>query len=347
MGKGVFFTSASMLLAVVITATLRHHHHHHPPNHDHSSSLTNYPNSNASKLLRSNGFNFIANFLYISPELILSTPQTIFAVPDAAIANLSIPPYIFKHLLAYHISPAKLTAQDLFNKPLKTCLPTLIQHHPVSITKIDNRKHVLEINNVLITHPDLFLQGHVTIHGAAGSFASFDRHRGRITSLLPFCDQPDRKRVFIKNTDEWGRMIKFLSASGFMQFATGLDSVTDRIVKEFPDLDSVTIFMPPNFGLMGMSSPPSVGLLEKFMRFHMVPLRHSFKQLAGLAPGASLSTLVAGKHVEITGNSKVLQVVMSINGVAITAPDLFVSKNLVVHGIARPLNLEELSRMSR
>ncbi|KAI3795398.1 hypothetical protein L1987_38050 [Smallanthus sonchifolius] len=336
MGKGIFFTSASMLLAILITATLRHHHHHHPTN----SPPTHYP-SNASKLLRSNGFNLMANFLHISPELLHSTPQTIFAIPDAAFANLSIPPYMIKHLLAYHISPTKLTTQDLLNKPLKTCLPTLIHHQTLSITKIANKKQVLEINNVLITHPDLFLQQSVTIHGVAGSFAWYDHRQERIT--LPYC-KPDRDELgFIKNKEEWGRVIKFLSSSGFMSFAIGLNSVTDGIVKEYPDLDSVTIFTPPNVALMAMSSSP---LLDKFMRFHMVVQRHSFKQLAGLPPGASLSTLVRGKHVDITENSRVSQV-MSINGVAITAPDLFVSKNFVVHGIARALNMDELSSMSR
>ncbi|KAI3749189.1 hypothetical protein L2E82_19796 [Cichorium intybus] len=176
MGKGVFFTSASMLLAVIITATLRSHHHHQLPN-DSSSSFTNLT-TNASNLLRSNGFNFIATFLHISPDLFLSTPQTtIFAIPDTAISNLSIPPYMTKHLLAYHISPEKLTIQDLLKKSTKTCLPTLIQRQKVSITKNDHIHRVLEINNVLITYPNLFLQGPVAIHGVAGPFASFDHNQ--------------------------------------------------------------------------------------------------------------------------------------------------------------------------
>ncbi|KAM0007078.1 putative FAS1 domain-containing protein [Helianthus debilis subsp. tardiflorus] len=336
MGKGIFFTSASMLLAVILTTTLRHHHH--PHNRPNNLSLPNYT-SNASKLLRSNGFNFISNFLHISPELFVSNTDsslTIFAVPDAAISNLSIPPYMIKHLLAYHTSPTKLTLQDLFKKPLKTCLPTLIPHHTVSITKIDYKRRVLEINNVLITHPDLFLQGHVTIHGVAGSFATFDHHQESI--VLPFCEADDIGG-FVKNKDEWGRMIKFLGSSGFMAFAIGLKSVTDGIFKDFPDLKSVTVFVTRNVALRVMSSP----LLDKFMRFHIVTQRYGFKELEGLPPGAKLSTLVTGKHVGVGENSKVVM----IDEVSITAPDLFVSKNLVVHGIARALSMDELSSMSR
>jgi uncharacterized surface protein with fasciclin (FAS1) repeats len=336
MGKGVFFTSASMVLAVIITATLRSHHHEtrHNPN---NPSFTDFT-SNASHLLRSNGFNFVATFLHISPGLFSSTPQaTIFAVPDGTISNLSLPPYMMKHFLAYHISPSKLTMQDLLRKPTRTCLPTLVLRKSVGITKSDAKKGVLEINNVLITHPDLFVKGFVTIHGLAGSFASFDRQQESIN--LAVCETGQNKNNV---KDEWGKVVKFLGSSGFMAFAIGLNSVTDRIVKDFPDLDSVTIFTPPNVALMAMSSP----LLDKFMRSHIVFERRTFKQLASLPPGASLRTLVTGKHVEITESSKISHAV-SINGVAITAPDLFSSKNFVVHGIARPLNIDdELSSMS-
>lgn len=240
---------------------------------------------------------------------------------------------MIKHLFAYHILPTKLTIQDLFNKPLKTCIPTLIQQQTVSITKKDYKKHLLEINNVLITHPDLFLHQSVTIHGVAASFASFDPHQQTIT--LPICESESIKDI------EWERIVKLLGSSGFTAFAIGLKSVIEGIVKDFPDLNSVTIFTPPNVNV-ALSSSPNV--LDEFMRFHIVSHRHSFRRLTGLPPGASLSTLVTGKHVDVTGNSKVL----FINGVAITAPDLFVSKNFVVHGITRALNMhEQLSSMSR
>ncbi|XP_076884423.1 fasciclin-like arabinogalactan protein 21 [Bidens hawaiensis] len=330
MGKGVFFTSASILLAVILTTTLRHHHHHHHP-----PSLNYTPT--ASKLLRSHGFNFIANFLHISPELFSQTPQiTIFAVPDSAISNLSIPPHMIKHLLAYHILPTKLTMQQLLNKPLKTCLPTLFQHQTVSITKTDYKKQVLEINNVLLTHPDLFLDQFVTMHGVSGSFASFDRHQERIN--LGFCEA-GITRGFVNIKHEWEKMIRVLVSSGFMAFAIGLKSVTDGIVKDFPDIDSVTVFTPPNVALNAMSSP----LLDRFMRVHVVVKRYSFKELV---LGGSLSTLAPGKHLDVTESLKSSDQVVCVNGVAITAPDLFVSKSLVVHGIARPLSIDELSSMS-
>ncbi|XP_076914826.1 fasciclin-like arabinogalactan protein 21 [Bidens hawaiensis] len=321
MGKGVFFTSASILLAVILTTTLRrHHHHHHPPSPNYTAT--------ASKLLRSKGFNFIANFLHISPELFSPTPQiTIFAIPDSAISNLSVPPYMIKHLLAYHILPKKLTMQELLSKPLKICLPTLFQHHTVSITKTDYKKQVLEINNVLISHPDLFLGQFVAMHGVSASFASFDRRQERIN--LGFCEAGG----FVTIKHEWDKMIRVLGSSGFMAFAIGLKSVTDGIVKDFPDVDSVTVFTPPSVALNAMSSPS----LDRFMRFHIVIKRYRFRELV---LGGSLSTLVAGKHLDVTESLK------SSDQVAIAAPDLFVSKRLVVHGIARSLSIDEPSSMS-
>lgn len=68
--------------------------------------------------------------------------------------------------------------------------------------------------------------------------------------------------------------------------------------------------------LIAMSSP----LWDRFMRCHIAFSRCTLKQ-AGLSRGASLRKLVTGKHVEITKSSKISHAV-SINGVAITAPDL-------------------------
>nr|XP_043625163.1 fasciclin-like arabinogalactan protein 21 [Erigeron canadensis] len=347
MGKGVFFTSASILLAIIITATLLPHHHHYRRHHDNPPPNSSPPvpgfTSNASQLLRSNGFNFIATFLHISPDLFLPTPQsTIFAISDSTFSNLSIPPYLMRHFLEFHISPSRFTFPDLLNKPISTCFPTLVQEKRIGITKNDDKRRVLEINNVLITHPDLFLHGSLAIHGLAGSFASFDHLQESL--VFPVCEEGHKIDVgFIKNNkDEWGKVVKFLGTSGFMPFAIGLKSVTDGIFKDFPNLKSLTIFTPPNAALMAMSWP----LFDKFMRFHIIPERYSLKQLAGLSAGASLRTLVMGKDVEITEASKVSKVV-SINGVMITVPDMFVSKNVVVHGIARPFDINKLSSISR
>ncbi|KAI3728830.1 hypothetical protein L6452_17474 [Arctium lappa] len=349
MSKAVFFIAATILLAVVIAATLGSHHHH--PRHPKDPPLDF--TSNASQLLRSNGFTFIATLLHISPDLFLSTPHsTIFAIPDSAISNLSIPPYMTIQLVTYHISPSKLTIQDLFQKPLNTCFSTMFQQQKISITKKDEKRRVLEINNVLITHPDIFVQGPVSIHGVGGPFASFKFHQ-EITEL-PICNTNQSELSHstvgggevdrIKKKAEWVTVVRFLSSAGFTPFAISLYSVLDGILKDHPDLNSATIFAPPIIGMVEMPS----SLRHKFVRSHIVPKRHSFKHLASMRERASLTTLCPGKEIQITESVvNLFDELLVINRVEITSPDLLMSKSFVVHGIARPFAMEEVSSISK
>ncbi|KVH95961.1 fasciclin-like arabinogalactan protein 21 [Cynara cardunculus var. scolymus] len=351
MSKAVLFITATILLAVVIAATFGSHHHHHQlPRHPKDSPFDF--TSNASQLLRSNGFTFIATLLHISPDLFLSTPQsTIFAIPDSAMSNLSIPPYMTVQLVTYHISPSKLTIHDLFQKPVNTCISTMFQQQKISITKNDEKHRVLEINKVLITHPDMFVQGPVSIHGVGGPFASFKFHQ-EITEL-PICNTNQSELSHstvggkvngIKKKAEWGMVVRFLSSAGFTPFALALYSVIDGILKDHPDLNSTTIFVPP---IMEMVELPS-SLRHKFMRSHIVPKKHSYKHLASLPEGTSLTTLCPGKKIEITETVVNLSdELLVINRVEVTSPDLLLSKSFVVHGIARPFAMEEASSISK
>ncbi|KAL4583724.1 hypothetical protein LXL04_008307 [Taraxacum kok-saghyz] len=162
-------------------------------------------------------------------------------------SNLSIPPFMTVQLISYHISPSKLTIIDLFDKPLHTCISTGFQQQKIAITKKDQKNQVLEINNVLITHPDMFIQGPVVIHGVSGPFASFKFHQ-QITQL-PICaaNRSDVSRGIAgakidltKNNVEWATLVKFLNTTGFAPFATGLHTVLDGVFKEHPNLRSLT-----------------------------------------------------------------------------------------------------------
>jgi hypothetical protein len=52
-------------------------------------------------------------------------------------------------------------------------------------------------------------------------------------------------------------------------FAIGLNSVINRILADHKSLSSVTIFAPSEFEFVASSSP----MLEKIVRFHILPLR--------------------------------------------------------------------------
>ncbi|PWA98763.1 FAS1 domain-containing protein [Artemisia annua] len=269
-------------------------------------------------------------------------------------SNLSIPPYMTVQLITYHTLPNKFTFQDLLNKPLNTCFVTMFQGQKVSITRKDAKTGSLEVNNVLVTHPDMFLHEKVAIHGVNGPFASFKFHQE--INELPICYKNisdgnstiasvgsiNSRLDLIKLRGEFKMLVKYLTQSGYAPFAFGLFNVLDGIVKDHPDLHTMTIFVPPVVEVMEMPS----NVVNKFMRSHIVPKKHSFKHLASLPQGAGIKSLCPGKEVEITSSvvGSLEDELLSINRVAITAPDLLVSKSFVVHGIAQAFPMDGVSK---
>ncbi|MCD7472704.1 hypothetical protein HAX54_014033 [Datura stramonium] len=246
----------------------------------HSKSAKNYSNSshqfnrhalaiNASKALRNHGFNILATLLQISPEIFLSTPQsTIFAIQDSAISNLSVPSWAMKQLLLYHTSPSKIPFHQLLKKPQGSCLTTLYSQKKIAITRIDEKRSSIEIDNVSVSHPDVFLEGSLSIHGVkVGLFTLRFSWNGRTPG-------PPRDMFPLQLN-----CILFLM--GF------LNSV---------NLSSVTIFAPPNLGFLSSPSP----LLERIVRLHIVPQRYTSMELAFLPDISSLKTLAPGLNVTIS-----------------------------------------------
>ncbi|KAK0588423.1 hypothetical protein LWI29_000745 [Acer saccharum] len=94
--------------------------------------------------------------------------------------------------------------------------------------------------------------------------------------------------VFIesKNMIEWARIIRLLCANGFVSFAINLHSVLDGIIEHNTSLNSTTIFAHPDF---------------TFVRFHILPQRLTYKELAFLPDKTMLRTLVADQDLEING----------------------------------------------
>ncbi|XP_071905869.1 fasciclin-like arabinogalactan protein 21 [Coffea arabica] len=308
---------------------------------------------NASKALRAHGFDVMATLLQISPELFLSSPEsTIFAIQDSSISNISghLPPWAMKQLLKYHTSPVKLPMQELFKKPEGSCLSTLLHDKIIKITKNDGAKHEIEINNVLISHPDVFFEGPISVHGVLGSFSSLDLpgHIDQDWNFIqpPTCENFNQSRGFnstneMKNFVRWPSIIQFLSANGFVQFSIGLQSVLDGIVEDYADLNSVTIFAPPYFTFIAMPAP----LLGRVVRLHVLPQRFTYRELALLPDKSPLKTLLSDENLEVT--ISVSKRSLAIDGVEITEADIFSSREAVIHGISRALSVEKISGTSR
>ncbi|KAK1396225.1 hypothetical protein POM88_006088 [Heracleum sosnowskyi] len=152
--------------------------------------------------------------------------------------------------------------------------------------------------------------------------------------------QHHQRKLVPKNRIEWPRIIHLLRSKGYASFAMGLNSVIEGIIQDFKDLDSATILAPPDLPFLASASP----LLQRIVKFHMLPRRFSFTELTSLPEMASLRTLLDHKDLQITTSSCFSQIV-AINGVEIASPDISASNKFVIHGISEvfPMEDEELS----
>ncbi|VFQ60362.1 unnamed protein product [Cuscuta campestris] len=323
-----FYVTLSIALAFVAISTGIHRSGGPEPTPVLSLLVHNESSFNASVALRRRGgFTVFAALLQISPDLFLSPPDsTVFAVHDSAFSNLSLPSWAIKHLLLYHTSPASLPFRSLLRHSPATCLSTLLRDRAVKITKIDQENGGVEINNVSITDPDLFLGPHLSVHGVAGFFSPVklqgsDRREEIIES--PSCDSDDPEI-------QWPRIVQSLSYNGFVSFAIGLHSVLDSIPI---NMSSVTIFAPPSFGFLDSPSP----LLDRVVKLHLLPRIYSFEELSSLPNGSVLETLLPGAEIKIGVDDSTRS--LAVNGVEITAPDVLRSRNFTVHGISRALGV--------
>lgn len=225
-------------------------------------------------------------------------------------------------------------------KPQGTCLPTLYRKKSVAITKIDRKERTVQINHVRVSHPNLFLEGPVSIHGVLGPFAALDPTDDVIQA--PVCDSNSTMVSDFgglkKHNVEWSRIIRTLSSNGFVSFAIGLHSVLDGILEDERGASSVTIFVPPRLELEAYHPLP---LLEKIVRFHILPQRLTHSELSSLPARTLLRTMVHGQPLEVTGVMSFMPGLV-INGVRIVKPDIYSSKNFIVHGISRAFKETDL-----
>ncbi|XP_017970657.1 PREDICTED: fasciclin-like arabinogalactan protein 21 [Theobroma cacao] len=341
----VYFTVSVLLAFLAISTALRSL----PKNEPLPTESTTAPIFlEASGALRRSGFNIIAALFQITPEIFLSSPHsTIFAIPDSSIANASQTSWLLKHLFQYHTSPLQLSMNDLLKKHQGSCFPTLLHRKNVAITRVDAKERVVEINHVLVSHPDIFLEGPLTIHGVLGPFTSIDpQYVEQVWDHIqsPICDSNlslVSEVIDTKNVVEWTHIIRLLSSRGFVSFAIGLNSVLDRILEDKMNLSSVTVFAPPDFSFVASPS----ALLDKLVRFHILPRKFTYKELASLPANASLSTLIPDRDLEISGGVNVTQELI-INGAKIVTPNIFLSKKFVVHEISHVFQLAELPKTS-
>ncbi|QCD84990.1 hypothetical protein DEO72_LG2g5348 [Vigna unguiculata] len=298
---------------------------------------------NASNALRRAGFFLMADLLHHSPSF-FKPPQnsTIFAIRDSAIRNTSHPLWFLKTLLLYHTTTATSTFSfhHLLNMSQGTCLTTLLRHKNISLTKVHPATNSVEINNVLISNPNIFLADQLAVHGVLAPFSPLHPHDLLQRGLDFFIRPPScsSNHSLSKNAVHWNRVVHLLRAKGYASFSVALRSVLEGIKKDHSgSLGFATIFAPPDFMLLGPNP-----LLHRAVRLHILPQRFRYEELASLPVRTLLKTLVPDELLEIDG---VLDFApgMFVNGVEIVAPDMITSENFVVHGISKAFEMTEYS----
>ncbi|PHT24875.1 hypothetical protein CQW23_34438 [Capsicum baccatum] len=170
----------------------------------------------------------------------------------------------------------------------------------------------MERSPILVYSPNIFCV----------DFRRMDEHMDVIRS--PICEEMSNGSANdTKNLVDWPRIIKLI--------ANKSHSVLDGIIQDSANL---------NFGFV--SSPPP--LLERIVRFHIMPKRYTLMELAFLPDVSLLKTLAPGLNVTISKSN--FSPVLVIDGVEMTAPDIFVSKTFDIHGMSRHFELENISFLS-
>ncbi|EPS69056.1 hypothetical protein M569_05717, partial [Genlisea aurea] len=268
-------------------------------------------------LRRHGGFQITAALLQISPEIFFSgdgSSTTVFAIHDAALSGISIPPRELRRLLRYHTAVSgAFPAAELAGKPPGFRLATLAGNESLVVTGRDRETGAVTINRMSVSHPDMFLQDRqLSIHGIAAPFPP---------------PLPDSGDISDRGIIPWDGIIGNLSSKGFSSFAAGLNRALEGILEGHKNLKSVTVFAPPNSESMFSTSqrlPPAT-----VAGIHILPRRFSSRQLLNLR-NTSVTTLAPGRSLKIRRFSRTLR----INSVRVTAPDLVSHETFVIHGIS-------------
>ncbi|KAK1395528.1 Fasciclin-like arabinogalactan family protein [Heracleum sosnowskyi] len=113
---------------------------------------------------------------------VLPPYATLFVPSYPAVAHLSNvkPAEIDPFLIPYHITPQRLSFDDLLSLDLETRLPTLLPSKSIIITS--NSSSNFAIDDSQITHPNIYLSPNFAVHGIKSIF-NYSLYGEAITTL--------------------------------------------------------------------------------------------------------------------------------------------------------------------
>ncbi|XP_075486203.1 fasciclin-like arabinogalactan protein 21 [Primulina tabacum] len=264
-------------------------------------------------------------------NLSTTTPITVFAPSDASL--LTCPscslPLLLQELSLPGLYPLHFLQTLIFGTKIETLAPNRC------LTVTNNDKDKVFVNGVEISHPDLFSNGLVVIHGLQGfvshlspvscdveRMASLSFPAQSLSSRTVPSPSLSIMRLMLKDT------ILRLRATGY-----SIASLAMRVkFVHLSELKSITIFALDDVSIF---SGEGNSYLSNF-RYHVVPNRRlTGAELVSLPSTTILPTMDAENNLVVTtagGGGSLAP--MRINYVKITTIDLLHNSRIVIHGIS-------------
>ncbi|TXG60622.1 hypothetical protein EZV62_015195 [Acer yangbiense] len=266
-----------------------------------------------------------------------SGPSTLFAPSDSSLRtcfSCSTP-----SLLREHLVPGLFTIDYLRKLAFGTKIETLSPGRCITVTSSRNQNGTVSkifIGGVEITHPDLFNNGLVVIHGIQGYISPLSPLScdvERMTSLsFPF--QPDGTNVQIQNQPA---IMRLMIRDAMLRLRNNGFSILSLAMKvKYPELislNNMTIFALDDVSIFSGSFT-----YISNVRFHIVPNRYlTVGDLQSYPVGTTLPTLERGESLVVTtAGGGPLTAPMRINYVRVKVPDVMRNLKIVVHSVYLP-----------
>ncbi|KZV52984.1 hypothetical protein F511_31949 [Dorcoceras hygrometricum] len=267
----------------------------------------------------------------VAANLSTTTPITVFAPSDASL--LTCPscslPLLLQELTLPGLYPLHFLQTLIFGTKIETLAPNRC------LTVTNNDKDKVFVNGVEISHPDLFSNGLIVIHGLQGfvshlSPVSCDVER---MSSLSFPAQSLTSSTLPSSSLAIMRLM--LKDAILRLRATGYSIASLALRVKFvhlSELKSITIFALDDVSIF---SGEGSSYLSNF-RYHVVPNRRvTGAELVSLPSTTVLPTMDVGNNLVVTtagGGGSLAP--MRVNYVKITTIDLLHNSRIVIHGIS-------------
>ncbi|KAA8515105.1 hypothetical protein F0562_018108 [Nyssa sinensis] len=254
-------------------------------------------------------------------------PTTIFAPSDSSL--LTCPSCSVPLLLQEHAIPGLYPLQFLSTLAFGTKIETLASGRCITITSDTNATKIF-VGGVQVTHPELYNDGLVVVHGIQGFISHLSPLSCSIERMvsLSFPPPPPLAAFFIMRTLLKDTMLR-LRVGGYSLVALALrEKYADLL-----DLQAMTVFALDDVSIFSGGHKYISDL-----RFHIVPNRQlTAADLERLPTATALPTMERGTKLVVTtpGGGGPLAP-MRINYVKIKSPDLVHNLKIVVHGLSLP-----------